>query len=507
MLPPMGTLRNASKKTLARGLWLLALGGCQAPCKRPTLSPPPAPVRPAPPVATAAPSAARPPTPAEIERRMLERRAAQVVVWGMPAVNYDLMLEEMLQKTAGRTNQMIYWGRPLDWHNQTLTPDPDTLSFMAFFDTRDVGPVVLEIPPASADGALNATIVNAWQEPLEDAGLYGVDKGKGIKFVLLPPGYTKKVPGGFVPLQPRTFGTYGLFRASLTSHSDADMAKAVAYGKRIKIYPLSQAAKPAPSFFTDVGDTVFDSTIRYDDTFFMNLDHVIQREPWLERDRAMIDSLRSLGVEKWHAFSPGPATKEALTEGAREARAWLTTRYDAGLPPYFDGGHWTYPAPPELLKAASLDFADPEHLPIDARGLVYHYAHIGIRRPGTGQFHLISIKDKQGQRFDGAKTYRLTVPANAPVEQHWSVTAYDRETHALIKSMPRASRASNATDLVKNADGSVDVYFGPRAPAGKEANHVPTDATRPFELVFRFYAPTQALLDKAWKLPDVELAP
>jgi len=437
---------------------------------------------------------------------MVQRRAAQTVVWAMPLVNYDLMLEEMLQKTAGKLNQVIYWGRPLDWHNQTLTPNPDTLYFMAFFDTKDVGPIVLEIPPAGPDGALNANIVNVWQEPLEDAGLLGIDKGKGVKFVLLPPGYTAKVPAGYVALRPQSFGSYALFRSNLASRSEADVAKSVAYGKRIKIYPLSQAKKPAPPFFTDVGDTVFDSTIRYDETFFSNLDHVIQREPWRERDRAMIDTLRSLGIDKYKAFAPDPATKQALAAGAREAHAWLAAKYDAGLPAFFEpGGHWTYPAPLELVKAAATDFADPERLPVDARGLAYHYAYIGIKRLGTGQFYLISIKDKQGHDYDGAKSYHLTVPPNAPVEQYWSVTAYDRETHALIKNMSRASRGSNASDLVKNADGSVDIYFGPKAPAGKESNHIPTDPARPFELMFRLYAPTKALFEKTWKLPDTEL--
>ena len=144
------------------------------------------------------------------------------------------------------------------------------------------------------------------------------------------------------------------------------------------------------------------------------------------------------------------------------------------------------------------------HYPVDARGLAYSYAFIGIKRLGAGQFYLISIKDKDGESYDGAKTYRLTVPPNAPVEQYWSVTAYDRQTHALIKNVDRASRASNAAEVQKNADGSVDIYFGPKAPAGKESNWVPTDPARKFELMFRLYGPTKALFEKAWKLPDVE---
>ena len=91
-----------------------------------------------------------------------------------------------------------------------------------------------------------------------------------------------------------------------------------------------------------------------------------------------------------------------------------------------------------------------------------------------------------------------------PVEQYWYVTAYDRETHALIKGVARASRASNASELQNNADGSVDIRFGPKAPAGKDSNWVPTDPKRRFELMFRLYAPTKALFDKTWKLTDIE---
>ena len=213
-------------------------------------------------------SFAQTPTPEQLAQRAIERRAVEAVIWGMPAVNYDLMLQEMLTKTAGKVNQMIYWGRPLDWRNQTLTPNPDTLYFMAFFNTKDVGPIVIEIPPAGADGSLNANIVNIWQQPLEDAGLLGVDKGAGIKLLMLPPGYSDKIPDGYAALQPGTFGSYALFRSNLKSHGEADVAKSIAYGKRIKVYPLSQASAPPAVVFTDVKDVLFDSTIRYDESFF-----------------------------------------------------------------------------------------------------------------------------------------------------------------------------------------------------------------------------------------------
>jgi hypothetical protein len=440
----------------------------------------------------------------DLARRIIERRAIEAAIWGMPAVNYGLMLQEMLTKTGGKVNQVIYWGRPLDWRNQTLTPNPDTLYFMAFLNTKDVGPIVIDVPPAGGDGSLNANIVNVWQMALEDAGLLGADKGKGVKLLMLPPGYSDEIPDGYVALQPGTFGSYALIRSNLASHSDADVAKSVAYGKRVQIYPLSQASSPPPTQFTDVADVLFDSTIRYDESFFVSLNRIVQSEPWFDRDRVMIDQLRSLGIEKDKPFAPTSETKQALTAGIREAQMELAARYDAGLPPFFEGTHWTYPGPLDVIKAQGEGFSDPNSYPVDSRGLAYHYAYIGIKRLGQGQFYLLNIKDTDGESYDGAKTYRLTVPPNAPVEQYWSVTAYDRQTHALIKNVDRASRASNATEVQKNPDGSVDIYFGPKSPAGKESNWVPTDPARKFELMFRLYAPTEALFEKKWVLPDVE---
>src|SRR5258708_3322578 len=329
------------------------------------------------------------------------------------------MLQEMLSKTDGKVNQVVYWSRPLDWHNQTLTPNPDAIYFMAFFNTKD-GPIVVEVPRADDGGSLNANFVDVWQIPLEDAGLYGVDKGAGVKFLILPPGYGGAIPEGHTPLRPATFGSYALLRSNLASHGNADVVKSVAYGKRVKIYPLGQAAGPPPTQFIDAADVLFDSTIRYDASFFVSLDRIVQSEPWLPRDRAMIDVLRSIGIEKGKPFNPDARTKAALETGAREAKAWLEAKYDAGLPPFYPDSRWTVPALPELLAAVQTDFNDPDKYPVDARGLTYSFAYIGIKRLGAGQFYLMSIKDQDGSAFDGGKTYRLPVPPHPPVEQYWS---------------------------------------------------------------------------------------
>jgi hypothetical protein len=141
---------------------------------------------------------------------------------------------------------------------------------------------------------------------------------------------------------------------------------------------------------------------------------------------------------------------------------------------------------------------------VDWRGITYTYAYIGIKRLGAGQFYLINIRDKAGESYDGSKTYRLHVPPNAPIEQYWSLTVYDRDTHALVKNVDRASRASNNAEVKKNGDGSVDLYVGAKAPAGQESNWIPADPARKFELMFRLYGPRKELFDKVWALPDVE---
>ncbi len=433
----------------------------------------------------------------------IERKAVQAVVWGIPVVNYDLMRQEMLSKTPGKVGQVIYWGRPLDWRNQTLTPNPEALYFMTFFTTKD-GPVVLELPAAESGASFNGNIVNAWQLPLEDAGLLGIDKGKGGKFVVLPPGYKDQLPDGYIPLQSEVYGGYMLLRSNLRSHDDADVRASIAYGKKMKVYPLSAAANPPETVFSDVKDVLFDSTIKWNESFFDNLNRVIQEEPWIARDRVMIDQLKTLGIEKGKPFSPDNHVKSLLSKGIGEGRALLEAKYDAGLPPFFtDKSRWTFPAYPDLITAAQANFDAPDAYPVDHRGVAYSYAYIGIKRLGAGQFYSISIRDSRGRDFEGGKAYRLNVPPNVPVEQYWSVTAYDRQTHALIKNVARASRSSQIPDLQKNSDGSIDLYFGPKPPKGKETNWVPTDPKRKFELMFRAYGPTKEFFDKKWVLADV----
>ncbi|PPQ18920.1 hypothetical protein CV770_13300 [Bradyrhizobium sp. AC87j1] len=442
------------------------------------------------------------PSAEELASRNLHRRAVEAMIWAMPAVNADLMLQAMEKSTKAKVNEIVYWSKPVNWKNQTLTPNPDSIYFMSFWNVKD-GPVVIEIPPAQG-GSIAGNIVTVWQMPLEDAGPEGADRGQGGKYLILPPGHTGQVPAGYIVLRSDTFSGFALLRSNLASHAEADVAKSVAYGKRIKIYPLANAKEPPPTNFNDAYDVLFDSTIPYDARFYRSLDRVVQAEPWLDRDRVMIDQLRSIGIEKGKPFDPDQKTVAVLDDAAREAHALLSQRYDAGFPEINPGIRWFPAAMAEMVKAAQNGYADPDAYPVDVRGVTYTLGFTGIKRIGTAQFYLMVSKDKNGESFDGSATYCLTVPANAPVKQYWSATVYDRETHALVHNMPSASRASISPGIQKNADGSIDVFFGPKAPDGKEANWVPTDPSRKFELLFRLYGPEKPLFDHTWKLPDVE---
>lgn len=432
---------------------------------------------------------------------MVERRAVEAVIWGMPAVNTELMYQAML-KLGGKPNQIVYWSGLLDWRNQTLTPNPDVIYLMAFFDTKD-GPMVIEIPPAG-DGVINGSIMDPWQAALEDVGPAGVDKGAGGKYLILPPGYKETVPDGFIALPSGNYQGYALLRSILKSGSEADVKSAVAYGKRIKLYPLSQASNPPETVFLDAIGSVYDSTIPYDLRFFQSLDRLVQREPWLTRDKVMIDQLRSLGIEKGKPFRPDEATRRLLNKAAGEAHAWLEMQYATMFAPYYAGRQWAFPILPEVIDGLQSQFANPDSYPVDGRGVTYTMAFFSTKHSGIGQFYLMTIKDRDGRDFDGTSIYRLTVPANAPVKQYWSATVYDRATHAFIRDMPRAGRSSQSPGLKANADGSVDIWFGPKTPAGKEANWVPTKPGRKFEVLFRFYGPDKPVFDKSWALPDIE---
>lgn len=118
----------------------------------------------------------------------------------------------------------------------------------------------------------------------------------------------------------------------------------------------------------------------------------------------------------------------------------------------------------------------------------------------------MGAKDAAGTWLDGGKDYKLTVAAKVPAKQFWSALVHDVETGAWFTDLPinKEGVASFTKALKKNRDGSIDVYFGPKAPKGKKTNWLPTVPGKKFFLIFRFYRPEPSLFNKSWKLNDVE---
>lgn len=284
------------------------------------------------------------------ELDQFEWRAIEAMVWGMPAVNLELMRQAMLKVTQGRTNLILYWSNLLDWRCQTLTPNSDVIYLKPFFDTREVGPIVVEVPPAD-DGVINGTLMDAWQTPLEDVGPAGLDGGAGGRYLLLPPGYDAPTPPGYFVFRLPTYSGYGLFRSILRSGSPADLAKAVEYGRRLKLYPLSAASNPPATTFVDADGTLFDSTIPYDARYYEHLARIVGKEPWLQRDRAMIDTLRTLGIEKGKPYAPSDAQRGQLNAAAAKAHKMLDDGFERLFDtPFWPGTRWAFPASQELAN-------------------------------------------------------------------------------------------------------------------------------------------------------------
>ena len=82
---------------------------------------------------------------ADLAMRTVQRRAVEAAVWGIPIVNYDLMFQAVA-RLGGAMNQIVYWSTLLDWKNQTLTPNPNSIYLMPFYDTATAGPIVRRYP-------------------------------------------------------------------------------------------------------------------------------------------------------------------------------------------------------------------------------------------------------------------------------------------------------------------------------------------------------------------------
>jgi hypothetical protein len=444
---------------------------------------------------TAPPLSGEPP-----DERTLYRRAVEAAIWGMPIVAFDTMREAFFRDAGATYNDVMFLSKPADWKLQITTPNASSRYVFTHFNVKD-GPVVFEIPPAVAAG-LFGSMNDAWQAPLADVGPAGDDQGKGGKYLLLPPGYTDAEPAGYFPVRMNTFNGYALLRAIPETSSDADVAKALDLIKKVRLYPLSEAKHPSAARSIDMSGKLFDGIPRYDASFYERLARIVKEETVQERDFVAMGQLRSLGITRDTDFQPDARTKELLAKAIVEAQRGFMQQILRGEP-IWPGSHWTALGGATPAKTA-FTFVTDDYLDIDARGMTYFLACAPPQKLGAASVYIWGTHDAADEALQGEDTYHLRVPPNVPVKQFWAVTVYDLESAGFIRESPRVELNSYNEGMQKNTDGSVDVYFGPKAPEGKESNWIFTAPGKQWFSAFRFYGPEQAVSDKSWVLPDIE---
>ena len=364
------------------------------------------------------------------------------------------------------------------------------------------GPVVAEISAASG-ADLFGTFLDAWQVPLTDIGRTGEDRGKGGKYLLLPPDFKGDMPAGYISVRSQTYNGYAIFRAISKSSSAEDVAAAIALIKQMRLYPLAQAANPPQSRLIDMRGKVFDGIVRFDEGFYASLAKMVNEEPVQPRDLQMMGVLRTLGIEKGKEFKPDATTQAALKQAIRESHAWFIARLTHYGERYWPDRDWEVPVPP-IGGQSGFTWEAANYFDVDSRGIGFFSFCAPPKKLGAATFYLSTFKDTDGQLLSGDKTYRLRVPPNPPVNQFWAVTVYSLDEAAFIREASRNSIDSYDQKVRKNADGSVDVNFGPTPPAGQESNWISTAPGKGWFPFFRFYGPEKPLFEKTWKLPDIE---
>ncbi len=435
------------------------------------------------------------------QEQMIHRRAVEAAVWGMPLEGTRGFLVATRNDLGGDWNDVIYLSNVMESRHGFLTANNQTPYVVASLNTKD-GPLVVEVPGATDKAKFFGSLVDIWDYPFADVGPAGADAGKGGKFLLLPPGYDGEVPEGFLVFRPYSHAVYMALRP--VAQPGAGLADQVAYAKTLKVYPLSQADNPPPTNFIDAYPKKWDTLPKYDLSFFEDLADTINEEPVLERDLAMMGMLKSIGIEKGKPFDPDERTQEFLELAIKVAYDYMQDLLvREAFSNYIPGSHWsTFNLSVEQAKAG-WPFVTEDRMLIDERANLYHYATFMPRVLGEGSFYLTNIYDSEGRLFDGESTYKMNVPADTPAGDFWSAIAYSFATHGFIVGSERVGISSVDMDTLEvNEDGSVDLYFAPNAPEGRESNWIPTRES--FWIVLRLYGPEEPLFDKSWKLPDIE---
>jgi len=427
--------------------------------------------------------------------RLQQRRAIEAAIWGLPLVRFDAMRQAFFRDAQATYGDIAYWSKPADWQFQLATASTLSTYVYCNFNTR-MGPIVIDMPPAPGM-SLTGAIVSAWESTLVEVGHGGFDKGRGGKYLVLPPDYTGMVPSRYISVRSETYNARALFCIKPTV--EGDMASVMAMLTRIRVYSLMQAVNPPEQRFIDMSERLFDTAVRFDDTFFDSLARMVREEPVRTRDLVAMSQMPTLGIDKNGTFAPNLAVREILSQSAEEVHAGLIKASMAGelLSP---SARWL--KSDAGCSGPGLTYETAFRFGIDERNVQFFMA---FETPGKRRRPALCLRtfcDAAGDPLKGAATYRLHIPAGASVK-HWEIAAYDLETGCFIRESSRVAINSGSPGTRKNADGSVDVSFASKPEVG-EFNWIHTASTRPWFAVFRVYDPERAVFESSWVLPDIE---
>ena len=439
-----------------------------------------------------------------------------------------------------KDGEILLFSELMDSESLFLTANADTVYYLGFVDLAD-GPIVVETPPDAL-----GTFDDHWFRWVSDFGRPGPDRGEGGKYLLVGPGYDGFLPeDGFYLSHSRTNQVVILGRSFLTDDDPAPTVEVIK--SHLKIYPyalggvglsiaryleggieLGRNAEPkTPVFHEGTGLSI--NTIPPNDYgYYEMLNRLVQSEPAAVLDPELMGPIAAIGIKKGQDFAPDDRMKKILTEAVAVANATGRTLGFAPRDPkwfFYENSHWWNPlfaggynfeTPlPEITKEGAKPYPPSGYKQNDARTSFFYNATgitpaMAMRLTGVGSQYLFASMDANGDFFDGAKTYKVTLPKDIPAAAFWSFTLYDNQTRSMLKTPQKYPRAGSQSypspAAVVAEDGSTTIWFAPKQPDGVErGNWIQTDPQKGYVALLRLYSPMPSFFDKSWQPSGVEL--
>jgi hypothetical protein len=448
------------------------------------------------------------PSPSTAERlhdHLAFIRGVEAFLNGVPAASVEALRRGMVALGAVTSHQCVLFDELMDSTPLFLTGNTDTVYASVILDLERDGATVVEVPAGCGPGTVN----DAWFRFVVDMGAPGPDRGQGGRYLVLPPDHQGPVPDGYFTVSSPSYTNWLILRGFLVDGRPD--AAAAAFREGLRVYPLSAAADPPAMEFISGSRREVNTIHANDRTFYEELHAVIDREHPGVIDAETRGLLACVGIRKGHPFDPdqrlAAILEEAAAVGNATARSLVFCPRDPGAHIY-EGGHWKTGFVGGDYRWLVDDGDGGRNL--DARTYFFYMATVNtpamaLKMVGVGSQYAILDVDRDGEYLDGSGTYRLTIPADPPAGDFWSVVAYDPQSRSELRTgQPYPSKNSQKDPIVHEDDGSVDLYFAPHAPPGRESNWIQTVPGKGWFVVLRLYGPLEPWFDQTWRPGEME---